>query len=227
VFVDDLARPKLSEGDFHHLARVLRLRRGEPVTASDGKGSWVSCHWEGSLALVPVGEPAIDPVPYPTLTVGFALTKGAHPEEAVRGLTEVGVDEIALVISERCVPRWPAGSRARHMARLAEVARQAAMQSRRARLPLVAGPFALGEFLALPRRDRSGIALAVPGGGSPLSLAAPTVLIGPEGGWSEAELSSVARHVSLGPHVLRTETAAVTAGALLSALRAGLVAPAS
>ena len=68
------------------------------------------------------------------------------------------------------------------------------------------------------------VALAVQGG-APLTLATPIVLVGPEGGWSEEELAAVpdARHVGLGPNVLRAETAAMAAGVLLVALRAGLV----
>ena len=67
------------------------------------------------------------------------------------------------------------------------------------------------------------MALADPGGRPP-SLDYPTVLVGPEGGWSPAERGFGLPTVALGPTVLRTETAAVTAGALLAALRAGLVA---
>jgi len=70
----------------------------------------------------------------------------------------------------------------------------------------------------------SGVALAVPGG-APLSLATPTVLVGPEGGWTEDELGLVRAHVSLGPQVLRAETAAIAAGLLLVALRSGTVRP--
>jgi 16S rRNA (uracil1498-N3)-methyltransferase len=228
VFVADLGRPQLSASDFHHLQRVLRLRPGEAVTASDGKGSWVSCQWDGSASLLVQGEPALEPALSPVLTVGFALTKGAHPEEAVRGLTEAGVDRVALVVSERCVARWPEGSEAHHMARLSEVARQAAMQSRRVRLPQLLGPLSFAEFLAFAaagQEGREGLALAAPGGASALSLLSPTVLVGPEGGWSGDELAAVARHVRLGPHVLRAGTAAVAAGVLLSALREGIVGP--
>ena len=72
-----------------------------------------------------------------------------------------------------------------------------------------------------------GTALAVQGG-AVLTLSTPTVLVGPEGGWSERELASVPedRRISLGPNVLRAETAAMAAGVMLAALRAGLVLPA-
>ena len=71
------------------------------------------------------------------------------------------------------------------------------------------------------------VALATQGG-APLTLATPTVLVGPEGGWSGEELAAVpeAHRVGLGPNVLRAETAALAAGVILAALRGGLVAPA-
>ncbi|MBV9411855.1 MAG: 16S rRNA (uracil(1498)-N(3))-methyltransferase, partial [Acidimicrobiia bacterium] len=67
-------------------------------------------------------------------------------------------------------------------------------------------------------------ALAEPAGPAP-SLDRPVVLVGPEGGWADEEAATGVSRVGLGPTVLRTETAAVAAGALLCALRAGLVGP--
>jgi 16S rRNA (uracil1498-N3)-methyltransferase len=241
VFVEDLARPVLEERDVHHFSRVLRLRAGEAVSASDGLGGTQVCQWAGSALLSPVGEVEYEARPAPLLTVAFSLTKGDHPEWAVQKLTEAGVDRIIVMTTERSVVRWAPATAARQLQRLREVARQAAMQSRRAWLPVVEGPVAFSAVVggagaelaagAGPAAARAELAagaelaLAVPGAG-PLTLAAPTVLIGPEGGWTDAELAAVAHHVGLGPHVLRAETAALAAGLLLSALRAGLVAPA-
>jgi 16S rRNA (uracil1498-N3)-methyltransferase len=240
VFVhDDLVGApsvRLEEEDFYHLARVLRLRPGEVVSASDGAG-WVRPFlWTGTATLEPAGGAAFEARPLPELTVAFAITKGAHPEWVVQRLTEAGVDNVVLMKTARCVARWTPTDAARRLARLREVARQAAMQSRRAWLPSVHGLFTFSEVVAggaasssrSARPPRSGaapagIALAVPGGG-PLSLATPMVLVGPEGGWEGEELGSVASHVGLGPHVLRAETAALAAGVLLAALRAHLVA---
>ena len=70
-----------------------------------------------------------------------------------------------------------------------------------------------------------GVALAQLGGG-PLDLSRPTVLVGPEGGWDDSELACGLSSVGLGPTVLRAETAALAAGLLLAALRAGTVRPA-
>jgi 16S rRNA (uracil1498-N3)-methyltransferase len=97
------------------------------------------------------------------------------------------------------------------------------MQSRRAWLPEVEGPVPFADLVpAGPGAGAAPVALAVPGG-APISLSAPTVLVGPEGGWTDEELRAVPRHVGLGPHVLRAGTAALAAGVLLAALRAGLV----
>jgi 16S rRNA (uracil1498-N3)-methyltransferase len=237
VFVEDLAQPALEERDLHHFSRVLRLRPGEAVSASDGRGGTRLCQWAGTARLSPVGEVAYEPRPAPSLTVAFSLTKGDHPEWAVQKLTEAGVDRVIVMTTERGVVRWAPASAARQLQRLREVARQAAMQSRRAWLPVVDGPLTFSEVAAGAGRGGgagaagtgaapgAAPALAVPGAG-PVTLAAPTVLIGPEGGWTDAELAAVADHVGLGPHILRAETAALAAGLLLSALRAGLVAPA-
>ena len=222
VFVVDLARPVLAEKDLHHLSRVLRLRPGEAVVASDGRGGTRLCQWAGTALLSAVAEAAFDPAPAPLLTVAFALTKGDHPELAVQKLTEAGADRLVVMTTERSVVRWASAAAPRQVDRLREVARQAAMQSRRSWLPAVEGPAAFSAVVA--GAGASGLALAVPGGAPP-TLETPTVLIGPEGGWTDAELAAVPLHVGLGPHVLRAETAAVAAGVLLAALRAGLVAP--
>jgi 16S rRNA (uracil1498-N3)-methyltransferase len=247
VFIDDLSagRPALCEDDVHHLSRVLRLRPGETVSVSDGRGAVQLCQWAGGPELEPIGAPVRHARPAPLLTVGFALTKGEHPEEAVQKLTEAGADRVVVVISARCVARWTPAQEGRRLQRLREVARQAAMQSRRPWLPMVEGPVPFPELAGAQGRGAqgegpgsggpagggtarltaggaAGLALAVPGG-APLTLSTPTVLVGPEGGWTDEELAAVPRHVGLGPYVLRAETAAVAAGVLLAALRAGLV----
>jgi 16S rRNA (uracil1498-N3)-methyltransferase len=240
LFVDDLGEPALSAKDVHHLARVLRLGPGELVSASDGRGGSRLCEWVPSGSgpsgpgpsapgLRPVTDVTREQPPEPAVTVGFALTKAEHPEWAVQKLTEAGVDRIVVLTAERCVTRWAPSVAGRHLERLREVARQAAMQSRRSWLPTVEGPVAFSTLAGAGDGEADpGVALAVQGGG-PVTLATPTVLVGPEGGWGDEELAAVpdARHVSLGPNVLRAETAAMAAGVLLVALRTGLVAPAA
>lgn len=217
VFVEDPGRPELSPSDRHHLERVLRLRPGEEVTVSDGRGRWRRCRFGPQLE--PDGDVREEPRPEPPITVAFALTKGEKPEWAVQKLTELGVDTIAPFTAARSIVRWTPEQAAAHTERWRRIAREAAMQSRRVWLPCVeeVADFAAVAGVAGPQ----GAALAHPGGGPP-SLDRPTILVGPEGGWSDEELAAGLPPVSLGPHVLRAETAAMAAGALLCGLRAGL-----
>ncbi len=220
VFVPDLDVPRLDEGDRHHLVRVLRLRPGQTVTAGDGQGRVRPCRIGADGGLEPCGEAVEVAVPQPALTVAVALTKGARPELAVQKLTELGVDRIVPFVAERSVVRWEGERAGHHHRRLLRVAREAAMQSRRAYLPRLDEVCDFTTVAALP-----GAALCQRGGRPP-SLAEPVVLVGPEGGWTAAELAAGPPAVGLGPQVLRAETAAVAVAALLVGLRAGMVAPA-
>ncbi len=219
VFVDDLLAPELSEDDRHHLERVLRLRPGEEVTVADGSGGWRRCRYAGSGWLEAGDPPVVTEPALPAITVGFALTKGDRPEWVVQRLTEVGVDRIVPMLTERSVARWEGEKAAHRLDRLRAVARAAAMQSRRVRLPLVDD---LTTFARLVGEVASTGALACPGGAA-ISLARPSVLIGPEGGFSDAEAECGLPAVALGQDVLRAETAALAAGILLCALRGGIV----
>lgn len=219
VFVADLTAPVLGPDDHHHLLRVLRLPVGAAVTAGDGHGAWRSCRLTAAPSLEVDGEITRDPPPDPPLTVAFAVVKGQRPELVVQKLTELGVDRIVPFVAERSVVRWDAAKVARHTTRFGEIARQAAMQCRRTRLPSVSPLGTFAEAAGLP-----GAALADPSGASP-SLERPVVLVGPEGGWSPDERNAGLPMVALGPHVVRAETAAITAGAVLAALRSGLVRP--
>jgi 16S rRNA (uracil1498-N3)-methyltransferase len=219
VFVADLGAPELAAHDHHHLARVLRVRPGDPLTVADGAGRWctgvLASGGEAVEATGPVRT--VEPVP-PELTIGFALVKGDKPELIVQKLTELGVDRIVPFRAARSVVRWDTAKAAKAVLRLRVVARSAAMQCHRPRLPVVADVADLADLVAGP-----GVALA-DRTGAPPSLDRPVLLVGPEGGWAPEEQALGAR-VALGTNVLRAETAAVTAGALLTALRAGLVGP--
>lgn len=217
VFVADVGAPALDDDDRHHLARVLRLRVGEEVTVADGRGGWRVCAFAAGATLEPRGEVELRRAATPPITVAFAVTKGSKPETAVQKLTEVGVDRIIPFAAGHSVARWDGERADRHVARLRKVAREAAMQSRRAHLPVVEEVASFAVVAALP-----GACLADAGGSAP-SLERPVILVGPEGGWTDAERSAGLPAVGLGPHVLRAETAAITAGAVLVALREGLV----
>lgn len=226
VLVEDLADPVLDAAAEHHLGRVLRLRDGATVCATDGGGGWVLCRLAGSK-LEPTGPVARTPRPSPELTVGFALVKGQKPELVVQKLTELGIDRMVMFSARRSVVRWDDERSARNVERLKRVAAEACAQCRRLWLPAIG----MGTLSGLVAEG----ALLADAGGRPLGPSDTAVVIGPEGGWDPLDLGECERHpgvdegpyprpdrVALGENVLRAETAAIAAGALLAARRAAM-----
>lgn len=211
AFVEDLDAPELADDDLHHLRRVLRLRSGAPLTVGDGRGRWRAARLTDGVE--PTGPIEALEAPDPIVCVGFALVKGDKPELVVQKLTELGVDRIVPFRAARSVVRWDEDKAARAVTRLRLVARAAAMQSHRPWRPEVAEVVALHELA-----DEAGVAMA-DRDGDPLGPEHTTVLVGPEGGWADEELALGIPRVGLGRHVLRAETAAITAGVLLTTLR--------
>ena len=208
--MDDVEDPVLSADDRHHLSRVLRLRDGDALTVCDAAGRWRPASFGDRL--VAAGDVVEVPPPAREVAVGFALIKSGRPELVVQKLTELGVDRILLLSAERSVVMWDEGKAAVQLHRLTRVVREAGMQSRRVRLPVLE-PLRQASVVA----RGPTVAMAEPGG-SGLDGDVGVLLIGPEGGWTEAELGD-RRRVGLGSTVLRAETAAIAAGALMVALR--------
>ena len=212
-----------------HAATVRRMRAGERLILSDGRGRWAAADvltaGRGTVT-VTVGAVTMDPEPRVRVVLVQALPKGERSELAVDLATEAGVDEIVPWQSARCVARWTGSpdKAERGRQRWQAVAREAAKQSRRSRVPVVrplastdavvdliagaAGALVLHESGAMP------IAAAdLPGAGDLL------LVVGPEGGVAPEELDLLegagAAPVRLGREVLRTSTAgAVALGAL-------------
>ncbi len=216
----------LLEGDdAHHLGRALRAVPGDPVSLADGAGTM----GQGRVATV---DTAITleiearwevPPATPALRVVHALPKGRKLDGVVRALTEVGVERIDPVTTAR-TETAPKGAGARRaVQRWRSVAHAAAKQSRRAWLPRIS------EIAPYPRAFDPGDTGAVlwEEGTAPLSavlgrISAPgecLLVVGPEGGLSadEVELAGLPA-ATLGPTVLRTETAAVVGAAAVLAL---------
>jgi 16S rRNA (uracil1498-N3)-methyltransferase len=222
VFVDALDDDLVIGGaDGHHLQRVRRLTPGEIVTAADGTGAWrryaIGEAGKGSLTLLALDAVAHASQPPLGVALAVALTKGGL-EDVVGAVTELGAVRVIPVRTTRAVVRWDTARALRAVERLRVVAREAAMQSRRARLPVideVTDLATLGERNDLVVADRNGVAAsALP---RPARAAEWTVLVGPEGGLAREELDALSGHprLSLGPHVLRAATAPVAAVAVL------------
>ncbi|MEX0766845.1 MAG: RsmE family RNA methyltransferase [Microthrixaceae bacterium] len=225
VLVTDLAAPELEPADLHHLQRVLRLRVGDQLCATNGHGGWRTCAFLGTEQLESLSELHQEPPPEYTVTVGFALVKGDRPELVVQKLTELGVDQIWPFMSHRSVVRWDEQRAEKQLTRLRRVAQESCAQSRRLWLPQVGYPSNPDQ--PLPAAGLAGFrevctqgAVLAQMGSRDLHPTDRTVLIGPEGGWEKTECEG-ADCVGLGEHVLRAETAAITAGVLLTAQRAG------
>jgi 16S rRNA (uracil1498-N3)-methyltransferase len=210
VVVADVAAPELDDRAWHHLSRVLRLRAGDDVTVTDGQGRWRVCRVAGQQALEPASDVRAEPAPAAT-TVIVAPPKGDRLEWLVQKCTEVGVGRIVLVQAERSVVRWDDERAPKQLARLAAIAAEAAMQARRVWLPTVEGPVPAAGLLA-------SAAVAEPDG-RPVDARDRCIAVGPEGGWTPGEVAAAGDRVSLGPNILRVETAAVVAATLMAVAR--------
>jgi 16S rRNA (uracil1498-N3)-methyltransferase len=214
---------EIGGADGHHLQRVRRLQAGERVTVADGAGSWrpyvIEAIASGVLQLRAEGPRVVEPELLPRVSLALALTKAGALDTVVARCTELGVARVTPIRTQRSVVRWDAGQAARAVERLRTTAREAAAQSRRARLPEIAPVADLSEVARRP-----GVVVADRGGASVDELPVPdaadgwTVVVGPEGGLDSVELARLGDmpHLGLGPFVLKAETAPIAAVALLT-----------
>jgi 16S rRNA (uracil1498-N3)-methyltransferase len=212
----------LGEEDARHAMRSLRLRPGDEVVLADGAGAvgHGTLRAAGASTVVDVGRVRRVIRASPLVGVALAPPKGDRLTWAVQKLTEVGADEIVLIESERAVRQWVGDRGERARGRLESVARQAAMQSRRAFVPSVAGPWSLRRAVE-GGPDAGDVVVLWEGATVPLAdalraeAAGIRLIVGPEGGFSEREAKDAAAAgavlASLGEGILRTETAALAA----------------
>lgn len=222
------------EGDEgHHASVVRRVRVGEHLMLTDGRGvmARVECTSveRGRVVCRVVDVKSVEPGEL-HVTVVQAIPKGDRGELAVDLLTEVGVDQIVPWQAERCVSRWRGPKVERGRAKWSATAREAAKQSRRSWWPEVAPVAATSDVAALAR-DAEVCVLVHEAASEPLthviaSEAFPTtgrvvIVVGPEGGVSPAEVTLLERAgaatVRLGSTVLRTSTAGMVAATLVLA----------
>lgn len=216
VHVESCDLPEIAEADRHHLGSVVRLRPGASVVVADGAGACAQGVWNGGVVELGSEVTRIESRTH-TCCVGFALAKGDRPELVVQKLTELGVDRIVPLMSARTVVRWDSAKAAKQQQRLARIAVQACAQSRRLWFPEVVQVTSVEHF-ASENHEQFGRPAVAQFGGASLRAATTqcrSVAVGPEGGWTEEELELFDRRVTLGETVLRSETAAIVAGALL------------
>lgn len=192
----------------HHLRRVLRLRGGDDVSVTDGAGRWrmsVVRISGSTLTLEAVGAVVAEERP-DRFTLATAIPKGDRVDWLVQKTVELGVDRIVFVDAAHSAVRWKPERATKQLARLRRIADESTRQSRRVWRTQLDGPVPAEQLLP-------GAVIAEPGGAR-LEGDESLVAIGPEGGWSEAELALASRRVGLGPNILRVETAAVAVAAL-------------
>jgi len=206
-----------------HITRVLRLRVGADLTLFNGQGGEHAAQIDkahGGMVTVAVGEPEPSERESPlVLTLAQGLSRGERMDWVVQKATELGVTRLVPLLTERSVVRLDAQQADRKMNHWRAIAIAACEQCGRNRLPQVAAPVALQDFLHAAAPAAARLLLSPAAGqriadltGAPRAV---TVLIGAEGGLTQQEQEAAAgagfTTVRLGPRVLRTETAAIAA----------------
>jgi 16S rRNA (uracil1498-N3)-methyltransferase len=218
----------LAGPEHRHLARVLRARPGETLTLFDGAGGEVDAQVvrvDRSETELRLGARRVVAGPTVAITLLSAVPRGPRMDFLVQKTAELGVARIVPVLTERSVAR-PDGDAGRR-GRWQKIAQEAARQSGRADVPAVDPPVSLAGALALPGLPERRLALFEAERGRSLRAAlagaapAPTaLLVGPEGGFAAPELAAAGaagfEPVGLGDRILRVETAAIVAVALVA-----------
>ncbi len=215
VFSDDLVGLNVRDEDLFHLKNVLRLNDGETVTVSDGISSYVKCEWSNNREnyLIKVSEIENFSPPTPPITVGFSLVKGERNDWCIQKLTEIGVDRILPFISSRTILKWDQIKMIKSLTRWKTIAREASSQSKRLSIPEIIDVQQFQDVIKFVG-DIQYVGIC-DSSGTNLDNKITTLLVGPEGGFEPNELSQFPLKIRLGPNVLRTETAAISAAVLL------------
>ena len=204
----------------HYLGRVMRLSVGDGVTVFNGRdGEWravIEKIAKNSCTLTLDEQTRAQSIE-PDLWLAFAPLKKSRTDFLVEKATELGIAKLFAIFTDHTdTGRVNTG-------RLGQIAIEAAEQCERLSVPEISGPLRLREFLADWPEDRVLLVADETGGGQPIATALAAIpnqktglLIGPEGGFSSAELDELEKlpfsvFIGLGPRILRAETAALAA----------------
>ena len=225
---DILADKKIVIGgeDAKHISLSLRARVGERLVACDGQGTDYDCEisdiTKNEVTLSVLEEKKSDAEPDVEVTLYQALVKSDKFDFIVQKCTELGVSRIVPVVTDRCVSKPDDASLEKKLLRWNKIAKEAAMQSGRGRVPAVENAVSFGEAIDRLKVSDCGFVCYEANPHIPINeiyekcaekgkIKNISFLIGPEGGISEKEAgSAIANDVflaSLGPRILRAETA--------------------
>jgi len=218
VFVpgaDPLDVIELPKEEVEKFRKVLRLEEGSQIAVLPDDGSLIRCEFRARKAH-PLGVEWPQTEASLELTLAQALPKGDRIDTVIHMCTEIGVTRFVFFGADRSVVRWDQSKRAEKLRRLVAVAREAAEQSFRVKIPEISFESDLAavleqwpEAVVLSEVEHLEATLESVGTVSVL-------VVGPEGGWSPKEIQLIGeRGVTLGPRVLRTDTAGPAAAAIL------------
>ena len=224
----------LEPGPSQHIARALRMREGDELVLFDGRGG----QYRATIANVGKKQVSVSTGAHESVEresplavhLGIAVSRGERMDWVVQKSTELGVNTISPLFTERTEVRLKGERAAKKVAHWQQIAISACEQCGRNRVPFVRPLAALEDWLGSTGGDLKLVLHHRAGGlqGLPDSASDAVMLVGPEGGLSPAEIESAEaagyRSLQLGPRVLRTETAPLTALAFLQ-LQWGDLAP--
>ncbi len=216
------------EGDeYHHARDVIRIKRGDRIRGIDGNGREYILEVQSiipkkkAIETIIIGEREALTEPRTNVYLGFGLVKGTRIDYLIEKATEVGVSGLVPIRAERSVVKG-----LEKKERWIKIALSAVKQSGRAKIPKIFDPIDFDKALDLLQRFEQGL-IATPSSSRRLdSIKLKNdilILLGPEGGFTTEEIER-ARGAgfitfSMGPRILRTETAAVSALSLIFYLR--------
>lgn len=217
--------PLFSKEQIHHIRVVLRSKIGEKIQLVDLDTSAVFTY--EIISFTPFDVKIVEKVEniiknIPIIRLLYVLPKGDKLDLVVQKATEIGVDEIVLLTSERCIVKLDEQKASKRLVRYLDIALEASQQSKRTTIPKISGVFPLSSLVKLEGTkliayenennnyllnkidEKSGII---------------NILVGPEGGFSSNEVNNLVANgfisVSLGDNILRSETAAIVSVALI------------
>jgi len=220
---------QLDSSESHHCSTVLRLPESEKVTVFDGAGREASATILASSSSgvhLKVGHATHTPPPPCRIILGQAVPKGKNMDLIVQKAVELGAAQISPLLSDRTVVQLDAGEAEKKRGKWAEIASEACKQCGQNHLPGVSLPLAPKAFFESGEKSELLVIASLQPDARPLKAVladfreshgrlpkSATVLVGPEGDFTPAELSLAKSHgylpITLGPIILRTETAAI------------------